>query len=69
MMIKYLKFECIQIDQQDFQLFINDRVFINIHIHYLFDKRSFISTLFNKLSKSHETFIDKRKRNQLIVSK
>ena len=34
-----------------------------------FDKQSFISTSFNKLSKSNETFIDKREKNHLIASK
>ena len=34
-----------------------------------FDKRSFTSTSFNKLSRSNETPADKRRRNQLIASR
>ena len=64
----------VQIDQQDFQqdfhLFTNDRVFINIHCFRIcFDKRSFASTSINKLSRSHETLVDKKRKNQLIASR
>ena len=67
-----MKFECLQIDQQDFQqdfqLFINDRVFTSTLIAFasLFDFLCFNNRSFQRHSTSHR---DRMKRSSLKEEK